>query len=241
MLGDLAKAEAVAEQAVRRCPGFWVHPLQRPSHFLPNIASHAWHEVKNFPWMAKLQDHWLEIKDELLKLQGEAWPEVRGHDRSLSKGTGVWREFPLLGLDVDSKSSCPHTWHLLTQVEPVWSHWQLCPNEETALFSRLTPGMHLKPHCGPTNLHLTCHLGLQVPPGCSIRVGKEWRTWHEGQCLVFDDSYEHEVRHDGDSTRIVLLVRFWHPDVDPKQRQALLAAKLKQRKLKEWTLCSSNS
>ncbi|CAK8995965.1 unnamed protein product [Durusdinium trenchii] len=48
MLGDLAKAEAVAEQAVRRCPGFWVHPLQRPSHFLPNIASHAWHEDGKF-------------------------------------------------------------------------------------------------------------------------------------------------------------------------------------------------
>lgn len=26
----------------------------------------------------------------------------------------------------------------------------------------LTPGTCLKPHCGPTNLHLTCHLGLEA-------------------------------------------------------------------------------
>ena len=37
-------------------------------------------------------------------------------------------------------------------------------------------------------------LPLQVPPGCRIRVGREWRSWHPGRCLVFDDSYEHEVR-----------------------------------------------
>lgn len=37
-------------------------------------------------------------------------------------------------------------------------------------------------------------LSLQVPPGCRIRVGREWRSWHPGRCLVFDDSYEHEVR-----------------------------------------------
>eukprot|EP00466_Bigelowiella_natans_P001279 jgi/Bigna1/138250/aug1.43_g12958 len=38
-----------------------------------------------------------------------------------------------------------------------------------------------------------------------IGVGDEWRTWEEGKCLLFDDSFEHEVKHDGDSERIVLL------------------------------------
>ena len=35
-----------------------------------------------------------------------------------------------------------------------------------------------------------------------------------GELLVFDDAYEHEVwnRHPTD-TRVVLLVRFWHPDI----------------------------
>ena len=34
-------------QAVERCPTpFWVHPLQRPSHFLPQLYSSPWHRVR---------------------------------------------------------------------------------------------------------------------------------------------------------------------------------------------------
>ena len=44
----------------------------------------------------------------------------------------------------------------------------------------------------------------------------------EGKCIFFDDSFEHEVMHtpapgDGAAskgTRIVLLIRFWHPDIN---------------------------
>ena len=45
-----------------------------------------------------------------------------------------------------------------------------------------------------------------------IRCGDEWRKWVEGDSIVFDDSWEHEVTHDGDSPRCVLLMNFWHPD-----------------------------
>ena len=86
-------------------------------------------------------------------------------------------------------------------------------------FSALGGGAHLKPHCGSTNCRLTCHLPLLVPPGCSIRVGDEERPYREGECMVFDDSYEHEVWHRGPpgSTRVVLLIRFWHPDIPPQR------------------------
>jgi aspartate beta-hydroxylase len=62
-------------------------------------------------------------------------------------------------------------------------------------FSRLEPHTHLAAHCGPSNLRLRVHLGLLVPEGCRIRVGDETRAWSEGECMVFDDSIEHEVRH----------------------------------------------
>ena len=87
------------------------------------------------------------------------------------------------------------------------------------LFSVLRPGTHLRPHCGSTNTRLTCHLGLVVPRGCRIRAGDEWRTWKEGEVLVFDDSWEHEVRHEGESDRVVLLINFWHPDLPPSERK----------------------
>ena len=44
-------------------------------------------------------------------------------------------------------------------------------------------------------------------------MGEEWREWTEGECLVFDDSWEHEVHHRGDADRVVLLINFWHPEL----------------------------
>ena len=81
-------------------------------------------------------------------------------------------------------------------------------------FSRLSPGTHLSAHCGPSNLRLRCHLGLVVPDGVRIRVGDEVREWRQGECLVFDDSFEHEVWHEGGADRIVLICDMWHPSVD---------------------------
>ena len=84
------------------------------------------------------------------------------------------------------------------------------------IFSRLSPRTHIKPHCGPTNLRWTAHLGLVVPKSksdCRIRVGNEWMSWSAGKVIVFDDSFEHEVRNDTDEERVVLLIRLWHPEL----------------------------
>lgn len=60
-------------------------------------------------------------------------------------------------------------------------------------------------HCGPTNCRLRAHLGLKVPEKTSIRVATETKTWRDGQWLIFDDSYEHEVWHNGTTPRLVLI------------------------------------
>ncbi len=44
--------------------------------------------------------------------------------------------------------------------------------------------------------------------GCWLMVSVI--TW---QCMVFDDSFDHEVIHKGTSDRVVLLVDVWHPDL----------------------------
>ena len=36
-------------------------------------------------------------------------------------------------------------------------------------------------------------MGLIIPEGCKIRAGDEVRQWEAGRCIVFDDSFEHEV------------------------------------------------
>ena len=89
-------------------------------------------------------------------------------------------------------------------------------------FSILDEGTHIKPHCGPSNHKWRFHLGVIVPSGgtTSIRVGDpealdSRRPWEEGKVIMFDDSYEHEVFHEGlgQGPRVVLIVDVWHPEV----------------------------
>ena len=44
-----------------------------------------------------------------------------------------------------------------------------------------------------------------------MRVGDRKVVWREGNCVVFDDSFEHEVQNDTDETRAVLLFDFDRP------------------------------
>ena len=87
--------------------------------------------------------------------------------------------------------------------------------------SWLYPGTHVKPHCGRSNAYLRVHLGLRVPGLARMRVGSQTVTWQEGGCLVFDDSFEHEVWNDGDEPRVVLLFDVWHPGLSAHRRTAL--------------------
>ena len=44
-----------------------------------------------------------------------------------------------------------------------------------------------------------------------MRIHDREVGWAEGECLVFDDTYRHEVTHDGDSPRVVLLIQVKRP------------------------------
>lgn len=199
--------------------GIWETPLQRPEHWMPGLASRPWHDPKDFPWCGELERNFRHIRGELLAVLADpaVWPLVSPGELSLAGNTGDWREIVMLGRGSKrGRKLCPVTAGLLGQVPGARSlakHPSGCGN---AIFSKLDPGTHLQPHCGPTNTRLTCHLGVQVPSeGCAIRVGLETRGWQEGECIVFDDSWEHEVWNNSDRPRVVLLINFWHPGLPP--------------------------
>lgn len=61
---------------------------------------------------------------------------------------------------------------------------------------------------------LRLHLALMVPEPrerCRIRIADQIHTWQEGRCLVFDDTYNHQVWNDTDGFRVVLFVDFERP------------------------------
>uniref|UniRef100_A0A0G4HPH1 Aspartyl/asparaginy/proline hydroxylase domain-containing protein n=1 Tax=Chromera velia CCMP2878 TaxID=1169474 RepID=A0A0G4HPH1_9ALVE len=53
--------------------------------------------------------------------------------------------------------------------------------------------------------------------GTRMRVGDSWIYPEEGVPYVFDDSFEHEVWHDGPATRIVLIFDIWHPELSTEE------------------------
>lgn len=87
------------------------------------------------------------------------------------------------------------------------------PNVVSATISVLEGGVSLAAHSGPYAGILRYHLALRVPERNppSIRVGNAWYTWKEGESVVIDDSFEHEVRNESDGIRVVLIVDFLRP------------------------------
>lgn len=120
----------------------------------------------------------------------------------------------------DFALQCPRTVDVLEQLPGFMTG---TPFSYT-FFSVMQPRQSIMPHFGPTNARLRVHLPLYVPPDCGIRVGTETREWHEGEPLVFDDSFEHEVwnRHEH-RERSILLIDLWHPDLTLGERLDLVA------------------
>lgn len=167
--------------------------------------------ARHFPWVADIEAHWQEIRDEAaVVLQDlDAVPPLASisPDHRRIAPAGRWRSYFLIGYryrDPANCAACPRTAALISKI----------PGLNSAFFSILVPGTHIPPHTGVSKAFLTCHLGIQVPREagqCRMRVVEEWVGWQEGRALVFDDTFNHEVRNDSEETRIVLLLQVRRP------------------------------
>ncbi|MDB5768144.1 MAG: Aspartyl/asparaginyl beta-hydroxylase-like dioxygenase [Collimonas fungivorans] len=154
-----------------------------------------------FAFTQLLSRHWQAILAECLALPGQefdAWPERQLYNHGWDVYGLYVGQQPLL----ENCIFCPHTAELLQQV-PGLSH---------AGFSRLAAGTEISPHVGYSDQVLRLHLGLRAGEHCGIRVGAQVRRWIPGECLVFDDTVEHEAWNRGSSERLVLLVDFAKPE-----------------------------
>jgi beta-hydroxylase len=80
------------------------------------------------------------------------------------------------------------------------------PQITTAMFSILDGGKRIPPHFGFFKGVLRYHLGLAVPKDapCYIVVGGQAYAWQEGEDVLFDDTYKHEVWNKSSQRRAVL-------------------------------------
>jgi ornithine lipid ester-linked acyl 2-hydroxylase len=170
-------------------------------------------DVRDFAWTQHLRDHWRAIRDEAVAAAlGEASPSLSSisPDHRAIAPVNMWRSFFLWGYGYrieENIAACPVTAATVAKI----------PDLNSAFFSILAPGTHIPAHRGVTKGLITCHLGLIVPRDGDVRMRVDDRIvrWAEGETLVFDDTYDHEVWNDTDHTRVVLLIQFRRPLRNP--------------------------
>lgn len=157
----------------------------------------------SIPELAKLRDNWRMIREEALALNDQG--RIKAADKYNDFGfnsffrTG-WKRFYLKWYDEplpSAKAACPKTVELLESI----------PGIEGAMFATLGPNSRLVTHRDPYAGSLRYHLGLVTPtsPGeCRIFVDGQPYTWHDGEDLLFDETYVHYAENTTNETRIIL-------------------------------------
>ncbi|KAL1525974.1 hypothetical protein AB1Y20_020800 [Prymnesium parvum] len=182
------------------------------------------------PWLQPFEENFAAIRRELLALRAArgfqplkipnwaskhklASPDGAG---SVSHDAGDWNVYYLFLHEVkfaENCARCPETTKLLQGLG--------ARSYQHAFFSALTPGTHILQHHGPTNKKLRVQLPIVGAEGSELRVADQLVRGKEGECILFDDSFEHEAWHRGDKTRIVLVFDVWHPDLTDREVQFL--------------------
>ena len=99
------------------------------------------------------------------------------------------------------------------------------PGVYTAFFSVLEPHQHIKPHWGYWKGFVRYHLGVVIPGDnaekkCWIRINAQaWDRdnrqaiadgetyyWHNGEAVLFDDTFLHDAANESDQVRVVLFL-----------------------------------
>lgn len=205
--------------------------LQQPNMFFyPGLPHRAWFEREEFDWVEAVESHTEPIIQELNDVIGATEtfePYVQGQP-GRPKPNNPLLDSPNWGAGYLWKSGVRQD-ALADRVPSAMQALEAAPfpvipdRSPTAIFSRLKPGTHIKPHHGMLNTRLICHLPLIIPEGCGIRVGATTREWETGKLLIFDDSFEHEAWNRGVADRTILLFEIWRPEIPLEDREVLTA------------------
>ncbi|XP_047493946.1 cell surface glycoprotein 1-like isoform X2 [Penaeus chinensis] len=226
-LGDALQREGKAEEAYKLYDtavekGLFLSRYQRSLYNVDKLRSQPhWtqEETTYQEFFKKLEQNWLAIRKE--GLEALALPPQDGFrpEAENLQDTGDWKQYEIFSRGRKITANCvktPQTCALVESFKPASG----CKRGQVK-FSVMYPGTHVHAHTGPTNCRLRAHLGLLIPEGLRLRVGETNLSWAEGRVIVFDDSWEHEVWHEGDSPRLILIVDVWHPELTEEERLSL--------------------
>ncbi|AIT79478.1 beta-amylase [Novosphingobium pentaromativorans US6-1] len=185
------------------------------------LTSKPWHDPKDFAWLPAFVDAVDELRAEAeaVLLNHETRIE---HYHYVGLDGDFWRNFSFVKRHEEVPENlalCPVVGGLLKTIPGY-------PAFRDAMFSILGPHGFIRPHRDVSNVFLTLHLPLIVPPGGHLEVGGIRREWRYGEPLIFDSSYAHEAQNCSADPRIVLLVDFPHPELTRAECEWIRDAKI---------------
>jgi aspartate beta-hydroxylase len=161
--------------------------------------------------IARFAAAWREIRDEAGRIATHLSNVPRFHEFMPEQAAisandrRDWRIFVLKAYGVaieKNMAACPHLAAIVAATPRVLS----------ASISFLAPGKQIPAHRGPFRGIVRFYLGLSVPrraDGSAAAVlkvdGRDYRVG-DGEWLLWDDTYAHEVLNDSDEVRSVLLL-----------------------------------
>jgi len=175
---------------------------------------------EQFPNFSAFTSLWREIRDEALTVaqsiqQVPRFHEIMREQESISANDGRdWRMFVMQAYGTripKNLTQCPTVARLLDR----------CPEVLSATFSYLAPGKHVPLHRGPFRGVLRFHLGLAMPRdndgnlGATLWIDGEPHRLADGEALLWDDTYPHEVLNATNQVRVALLLDVWRRDMPP--------------------------
>jgi hypothetical protein len=217
------RVEDTVLQALQRQGNYYEHGMQRALVFVPGLRTTPFHDVGWYPELAPIDAAFKaahpRIKDEVLARLTQ--PELFSTYKHLTLHDPNWKAAYFHSTKVSprvlaaTRAAFPETAKL---VDVMLEHGIVGGEVH---YSILPPGMHIQPHSDPSNFCMTLHFPITVPEGCSIRVGEETRGWREGECLLFDYTFNHEAWNRSAQARACLLVDIWNPELTAVERQAV--------------------
>jgi beta-hydroxylase len=191
-------------------------PYNALMYLFSAVPARPFIDLRQFPELDALRNHWTVIRDEALKLFDE------GYIRSATKYNDLgfnsffksgWKRFYLKWYDdflPSARDLCPQTTELLSKI----------PSVHAAMFALLPPGARLPSHRDPFAGSLRYHLGLRTPNSekCRIYVDGELYYWKDGEAVMFDETYIHRAENQTDVQRLILFCDVERPLSNPLAR-----------------------
>ena len=171
-----------------------------------------------FPEHTLFAANWQRIRAECLELMRDMgavpqFHELMAEQEVLSMhGNLFWRLFVLRAYGVDhhaNQAKCPFITSLFKTRSAI----------QSVTLSFLEGHKHIPAHRGPFRGVLRYHLGLVIAqnadgtPSNRMLIDGAMHGLHEGEDLLWDDTYVHEVWNDSDSVRAALLIDVIRPQM----------------------------